>query len=65
MKTDVRYVSLHELEDRLRGYEKRYDVSSEDLPSAFRNGVLHETDDMREWSLLYRTWRALSGRAVL
>ena len=61
MRVEVRPTTVADLEARLRCFEERYGVPSERLGDAFADG---ETDDLREWSGVYRTWLAVTRAAV-
>jgi len=54
-------IGTEELEHRLWTYEAKYGIPSKDLSSAFRNGVLEETAEFRDWSLLYSAYKSVAG----
>ncbi len=57
--TRTRRMTLATLEKRLRTYEARFGVPSSDMRRAFLvDGQVCETEDLRDWSRLYRTYRA-------
>lgn len=56
-------VGADKLEARLREYEERYGVPSDQLVDAFRNSPLEETEDFQDWTLLYSAWLSASSRA--
>ena len=62
MKSETRPITLTELEEELRSYEKKYGVRSEDLAYTFR-GEQSEQPDIRRWSALYRAWLAAARQA--
>ncbi len=52
-------VSLRTLEQRLRACEARFGVPSGEMRRAFLvDGQVCETEELRNWSRLYRTYRA-------
>jgi hypothetical protein len=63
MAVDVRPVGLDELKARLYHFEAKYGLPSEQFIDAFRNGRLKETEDFREWSMAYGSWRLVTGSA--
>src|SRR5437870_4906533 len=56
-------MTVGQLEAELRRYETRYKGASARLVDAFTvDGELQETEDFRDWSLLYAACRAAVGQ---
>ena len=53
---------LAELQERLRTFETRYQMSSEDFSRRFRAGALGDAMDMVEWSIFYEMWESVRAR---
>ena len=53
---------LAELQERLRTFETRYQMSSEDFYRRFRAGKLGDAMDMVEWSIFYEMWESVRAR---
>ena len=49
------------LAERLRFFEERYQLASEDFSGGFQAGELGDDADLFEWSALYHMW--FSARA--
>lgn len=61
MKVDVRAGSRSAMTERLDYFENLYRVPSAEMVRAFTdaNGRVQETEDLREWSGLYRAVQSL------
>ena len=53
---------LAELQERLRAFETRYQMPSEDFYRRFRAGELGDALDMVEWSVFYEMWESVRAR---
>ncbi len=59
----MRYLTIEDLRARVRLFEERYGVPSDRMREAFLlDGQLIETEDLRAWSALWRTLRAVEER---
>jgi hypothetical protein len=59
LKTELRFVTVKDLQARLAEYEQRYGVPSDRLADAFvKDGELQETEDFLTWSTLYAASQA-------
>ena len=50
------------LQERLRPFETRYQMSSEDFYRRFRAGALGDAMELVEWSVFYEMWDAVRAR---
>ena len=63
LKTELRFVTVKDLQARLSEYEERYGFPSDRLTDAFTvNGELQETEDFLDWSTLYAASQASTGK---
>ena len=63
LKTELRFVTVKDLQARLSEYEQRYGVPSDRLADAFiTDGELQETEDFLAWSTLYAASQASTGK---
>jgi hypothetical protein len=62
MTVKVEPIGTFELEQRLKQFESRFAMPSSEFVEAFRNGQLQETEEFREWSMLYAAWELASRR---
>jgi hypothetical protein len=63
LRTEVRFVTVKELETQLAEYEQRYGVPSDRLAEAFTSdGELRETEDFFTWSTLYAAFQASTAK---
>lgn len=63
LKTELRFVTVKDLQARLSEYEQRYGVPSDRLADAFTvNGKLQETEDFLAWSTLYAASQASTAK---
>jgi hypothetical protein len=53
---------LAETQERLRAFETRYQMPSEDFYQRFRAGELGDAMDMVEWSIFYEMWESVRAR---
>lgn len=53
---------LADLQGRLRAFEERYQMSSEDFYRRFRAGELGDAADLVEWSVFYEMWVSVRER---
>lgn len=53
---------LADCQERLRAFEGRYQMTSEEFYSRFRAGELGDTMDMVEWSVFYEMWESVQAR---
>ena len=59
LKTELRFITVTDLQAQLAEYEQRYDVPSDRLAEAFTPyGELQETEDFLSWSTLYAAFQA-------
>jgi len=57
--------TLAELEARLRAFEERYQMESEEFYERFRAGELGDNMEVVEWSVFYEMWKATQERLNL
>jgi len=63
LKTELRFVTVKDLQARLDEYERRYEVPSDRLADAFTtDGELQETEDFHAWSALYAAFQASTAK---
>jgi hypothetical protein len=63
LKTELRFVTVGDLQARLAEYEKRYGIPSDRLVDAFTtDGELQETEDFHAWSALYAAFQASTAK---
>ncbi|MBI2875405.1 MAG: hypothetical protein HYY20_00830 [Candidatus Tectomicrobia bacterium] len=53
---------LADLQERLRTFEARYQISSKDFHQRFRAGELGDSADFLEWSVFYEMWESVQER---
>ena len=56
---------LAELQERLRTFETRYQMPSEDFYQRFRSGELGDAMDMVEWGIFYEMWESVRARLAM
>lgn len=56
----MRPLTLAEIEERLRGFEDRFGMPTAKFAQAFRDGMVEEDDDFREWAMLAAAHRVAS-----
>ena len=56
---------LAEIQERLRTFETRYQMPSEDFYQRFRAGELGDAMDMVEWSIFYEMWESVRARLAM
>jgi len=62
MAVQVQTVSEHELFLRLKEFEGKFGLPSEDFLEAFQNGQLDDSDEFFEWDLIYAAYTATAAR---
>jgi len=63
LKTELRFVTVKDLQKRLAEYEERYGIPSDRLADAFTaDGELQETDEFHAWSALYAAVQASTAK---
>jgi hypothetical protein len=50
---------ISDLRARIRKYEQRYEVSSEDMLTALWSGTMRETSDVARWAWTWQTYKRL------
>ncbi|OFZ18289.1 MAG: hypothetical protein A2Z20_11625 [Bdellovibrionales bacterium RBG_16_40_8] len=51
-----------DLQEKLRKFEEKYQLSSEDFYSKFRKGEMGDALDFVEWSVFYEMWESVHER---
>jgi hypothetical protein len=65
LKTELRFVTVKDLQTQLAEYEQRYGVPSNRLADAFTtDGELQETEDFLAWSTLYAASQASTAKST-
>jgi hypothetical protein len=64
LKTELRFVTVKDLQAQLAAYEQRYGVPSDRLADAFTiDGEVQETEDFLAWSTLYAALQASTAKS--
>jgi hypothetical protein len=53
---------LDELQERLKRFERQYQISSEEFYRRFRAGEMGDAIEVVEWSIFYDMWESVRSR---